>query len=71
MKIAGVILIVVGVLGFAITGLSFTTEEEVFDVGPLEVQREKERSIPFTPVASGGAIVVGIGLVLVGRRRDS
>lgn len=71
MKTAGVILIVIGILGFAVTGISFTTEEEVADVGPVEVEREKERSIPFTPIASGSAIVVGIGLVIVGRRRDA
>jgi hypothetical protein len=71
MKTVGVILIVLGILGFAVTGISFTTEEEVADVGPVEVNREEERSIPFTPLASGGAIVVGIGLVIAGRRRDT
>lgn len=71
MKAIGIILIVLGILGFAVTGISFTTDEKVMDVGPLEVEREKERTIPFTPLASGGAIVIGIGLVVLGRRRDS
>jgi hypothetical protein len=71
MKSIGVILIVLGLLGFAVTGISFTTSEEVVDVGPLEVQREEERSIPVSPFVAGGAVLVGIGLVVAGRRRDS
>lgn len=71
MKIAGTILIILGLLGFIVSGVSFTTDEEVADVGPVEVEKEEERSIPITPVAAGGAVVVGIGLVVVGVRRDS
>lgn len=69
MKTAGIVLIVIGILGFAVTGISFTTGEEVIDIGPLEVVREKERTIPFTPLAAGGAVVIGIGLLVADRRR--
>jgi len=71
MKSIGVILIVLGLLGFAVTGISYTTSEEMIDVGPLEVQREEERTIPVSPLVSGGAVLVGIGLVVAGRRRGS
>lgn len=71
MKTAGIILIVLGLLGFVVTGISFTTEETVVDVGPLEVEQEKERSVPFTPLAAGGAVAVGIGLVVAGTRREA
>lgn len=70
MRTAGIILIVIGILGFAVTGISFTTGQEVIDVGPLEVVREKERTIPFTPLAAGGAVVVGIGLLVAEGRRS-
>lgn len=67
----GITLIVLGALGFVVNGISFTTQEKVVDVGPLEVQREKERSLPISPIASGGAILVGIGFVVAGRRRNA
>lgn len=71
MKGFGVALIVAGVLGFIVTGVSFTTQKKVVDLGPLEVQREEERNIPISPIASGGAIAVGIGLLVASRRRNS
>lgn len=69
MRVAGIALIILGLLGFFVTGVSFTTEEEVANVGPLEVEQEEEQSIPITPVAAGGAVAVGIGLLVVDRRR--
>lgn len=71
MKTAGIVLIVIGILGFAVTGISFTTGQEVIDMGPVEVVREKERTIPFTPLAAGGVLVVGIGLLIADRRRTA
>ncbi len=71
MRTAGAILIVVGLFGFIVDNVSFTTEEQVVDVGPVEIERQNERSIPITPVAAGGAILIGAGLVVVGTRRKS
>ena len=34
--IIGIILIVLGVVGFALGGFSFTQREKVLDVGPIE-----------------------------------
>lgn len=62
-KLIGILLIVVGVLGFVFSSITFTTTEEVADVGPVEVEREEERTIPIGPIASGAALVAGIALV--------
>lgn len=69
-KAIGVILIVLGILGFLVSGISFTTTEEVADVGPVEVEREEERSIPIGPIASGVAVVAGASLLFIGARDD-
>ncbi len=68
--IIGIILIIAGILGFIFGGISFTESETVMDVGPLEVQQERERSIPIGPMASGAAVVVGLVLVVASRRSD-
>lgn len=71
MRILGVILIVAGIAGFLVTGVSYTTSEKVVDMGPLQVEREQERSVPITPVASGILVLVGGALTAVGTRREN
>ena len=69
MKIFGVILIVLGLLGFIFGGFSFTQSEEVADLGPIEIEQEQTRTIPVAPIASGALVVTGIALVVVGSRK--
>jgi uncharacterized membrane protein HdeD (DUF308 family) len=66
----GILLIITGIAGFLISDVSFSTTEEVADIGPLEVEREKERSLPVTPVASGALVVIGGVVTVMGIRRN-
>lgn len=68
-RIIGIILIVLGVLGFALGGISFTTKKEVADLGPIEIQKEQKKTIPIAPIASGVAVIAGIVLVVAGSRK--
>jgi len=69
MKIVGIILIVLGVLALAYQGILYTTKEKVVDIGPIEVTSTKKHSIPLPPIVGGVAIVAGIALILVDRRK--
>ena len=69
MKIIGIILIVLGLLGFIFGSISFQEEDQVADIGPLEVETEETHTIPITPIASGAAVVAGIALVVAGTRK--
>lgn len=68
MKIVGVILIVLGILGFFVGELSFVHEEEVLDVGPLQLEQQKEESVPIRPWVSGAAVAAGAVLLVLGSR---
>ena len=70
MKAIGVLLIVLGVIGLAYGGLTWTTREKVVDVGPLEVTQNKTRSLPLPPIAGGICLVAGI-VLLVGAGKRS
>ena len=67
--IAGIVLIVVGVIALAYGGISYTSEEEVLDIGPIEATAERTRRIPLPPVLGGVAVAGGIALLVVGSRR--
>ena len=66
--IVGIILIVLGVIGFAMGGFSFTHEKKDVDLGPLQVEHKKTDTVPIPPVLSGLALIAGVGLVIVGAR---
>jgi hypothetical protein len=68
--ILGIILIVVGVVALLWGGFaSFTTKENVAKLGPLEVNKENEHSVPVGPIVGGVCIVGGIILLVTGNRR--
>ena len=67
--IVGIILIIVGIIGFAYGGLSWTTEKKDAQLGPLEIAHKESRGIAFPPIASGICLAGGIVLVLVGSRK--
>jgi hypothetical protein len=66
--IIGVILILVGIVGFALGGFSFTHEKKDIDAGPIQIGHEQKKTVPIPPVVSVIALVGGIGLVAVGVR---
>jgi drug/metabolite transporter (DMT)-like permease len=67
--IIGIILIVLGVVGFALGGFSFTEKEKVLDVGPIEATAEDKERVPIPPLLAGLALVSGVVLVAVSARK--
>ncbi len=69
MRILGLILIVLGLVGLVVGGISYTREREAVEIGPLSVNVEEKETIPIPPVAGGIALLAGIGLLVAGGRR--
>ena len=68
--IAGLVLIVVGILLFAVPRISFTTTETVVDVGPIEVEATERNTINIPDIAAGVAVAAGVILTIVGARQN-
>jgi len=66
--IIGAILIVIGIIGFAIGGFSFTHEKQDAKIGPLNIEHKETSTVPIPPILSGIALVGGIALVVVGAK---
>lgn len=69
MVLAGVVLVVLGILALVFKAFSFTHKEKVVDMGPVQVTADKKESIPVAPVVGAIAIVGGIALIGVGLSR--
>jgi hypothetical protein len=68
--VVGILLIVVGIVGFALGGFSFTHEKKDVDLGPLQVYHKQTRTLPISPILSTLSLIAGVGLVVVGSRRN-
>ena len=66
--LVGILLIVIGIAGFAMGGISFTHEKKDVDLGPVQIQHKEKNTIPISPILSAIALIGGIGLVVVGSR---
>jgi hypothetical protein len=68
-KTIGVILIVLGLFGLAWGGFTYTTQEKVVDIGPIHATREKTHDVPIPPIAGALALIGGVALLAVGRKK--
>jgi hypothetical protein len=69
MKLAGIILVVLGVLALAYQGIRYTTREKLIDLGPLKVTASERKTIPLPPIVGGIALAAGIALILQDRKK--
>ena len=65
-----IILIAIGIVAFAYQGITYKTREKVVDLGPIQVTAEKTRTLPLPPIVGAIALVGGIVLLVMGRKKD-
>ncbi len=59
-KILGIALVLIGGLMIAYTGFNFVTKEKVIDVGPIEVSKDNNHSVQWSPIIGAGVLIGGI-----------
>ena len=69
MAVAGIVLILIGVVGFAVGRFSYTTDKTVLDIGSMQLSASEKHSVPIPDIAAGIAIVAGLVLVVMGSRK--
>ena len=69
MRIAGVILVIVGALALAYGGFSFTKETHKAEIGPLKFSVQEKERINVPQWAGLGAILVGVVLLVAGKKK--
>ena len=68
MKLAGIILIVIGVLALVYQGFSYTNTEKDAQIGPIEIQHQQTHTVPLPPIVGGVCIVGGVLALAFGAR---
>jgi hypothetical protein len=67
--IIAIILIALGIVAFAYQGITYTSREKVVDLGPIQLTAEKTRTLPLPPILGGLALVGGIVLLVMERKK--
>ena len=68
-KLVGIILIVLGALGLAYGGFSYTKDSTAVKLGPLELTVQEKKTVNVPLWAGIGAIVVGGVLLMMGGKK--
>lgn len=59
-KTLGIILLAIGIIMIAYTGFNFVTNETIVDIGPLEINKDKNHFVQWSPVFGILLIIGGI-----------
>ena len=66
--LVGLVLVVLGLVGVAYGGITYTRHREVAQVGPLQVTASEQHTIPISPIFGGIAIIAGVALIVAVKR---
>ncbi len=67
-KTLGFVLIAIGLIMIAVTGFNFVTTEKVVDLGPIEINAEKNHSLQWPPIVGLVLIVGGITILVFDKK---
>ena len=59
-KTIAIVLIAIGIIMIAYTGFNFVTTETIVDIGPLEINQDKNHFVQWSPVIGVLLLVGGI-----------
>lgn len=69
-KPIGIILIVLGILMLFYNSFNFTTTEKVVDIGPIQVNKEVNHPVAWSPIIGIILAVGGVVLLVVGNKKN-
>jgi uncharacterized membrane protein YidH (DUF202 family) len=69
MKIVGVLLIILGVAALIYGGFTYSTTKKAVDMGPIQIDKKENHSVPLPPVLGVVAILGGGALLYFGAKK--
>ena len=69
MKTLGIVLIVAGVVMMIITGVNVVRPEKVVDLGKVEIIKEHDEPISWSPIVGTVLLVAGVVVVLTSGKK--
>lgn len=70
MKTLGLVLIGLGIVMMIYTGFNYVSTEKVVDLGPIEINAEKNHPVKWSPIVGVVLIVGGIVVFAVSKKSN-
>jgi len=67
-RLLGIVLVVLGLIGVVYGGISWTYEKKDVDLGPIQISHDKTKSIPIPPIAGAISLLAGALLIATDRK---
>jgi hypothetical protein len=68
-KILAVVLVVLGIVALIYGGVGYNREKTVIDIAGIKATATEHKSIPVSPIAGAIAVLGGVALLVVDKRR--
>ncbi len=68
MKIAGILLIIAGVIVLVYGGISYTSQKKAVDLGPIQIYKTEQHQFPVPAIVGILAIAAGGVLIYAGTK---
>ncbi len=69
-KTIGIVIIAVGAIMMLYTGFNYVTTEKVVDLGPIQINKEKQHSVKWPSILGGIIIIGGIAIISLGKKTN-
>lgn len=67
-KNLGIVLVVIGVIMMIYTGFNYVTTEKVVDLGPLQINKNENHPVQWSPII--GALMLVGGIVIIATNKN-
>jgi uncharacterized membrane protein YidH (DUF202 family) len=69
-KTIGIILAIIGILMIIYTGFSYVTTKNVIDLGPLQMNMDKNHLVQWSPIIGVVLLVGGIIIMVMNKKKN-
>lgn len=69
LKNLGIVMVIIGIVMIAYTGFNYITTEKVVDFGPIQVNREVNHPVNWSPIVGIALAVGGVILIVTGNKK--
>jgi len=71
MKKLGIVLVVIGLMMMIYTGFNYVTKEKVVDLGPIEINKETNHPVQWSPIVGVVLLVGGIVVIVISKKANA